>query len=161
MIAATSATVRNRTALSGVASAAIDSPLRRFPLRQAISSAPVTPVSSVIGTRKRATPSGGVIWPAAFVAAANLWSYLQMYWLVHHSSWLTSAEFPPSVPSGLYGGQESRSDAVPLQFPYRADRSPAWRRHRLAQNHRMLTRFPQHRSRTENGLLDHLQGRCS
>src|SRR5258708_8782731 len=56
MIAATSATVRNRTALSGLASAAIDSPLRRFPLRQAISSAPVTPVSSVIGTRKRATP---------------------------------------------------------------------------------------------------------
>src|SRR5215472_6506503 len=64
MIAATSATVRNRTALSGVASAAIDNPLRRFLLRQAIFSAPVTPVSSVIGTRERATPSTCLILPA-------------------------------------------------------------------------------------------------
>src|SRR5207245_1784084 len=53
------ATVRNRTALSGVASAAIDSPLRRYPLRQTLSSAPVTPVSSVIRSCERATPEIG------------------------------------------------------------------------------------------------------
>src|SRR5215471_5168054 len=64
MMLATSATVRNRTELSGtpvsgVTSAAIASPFRRYRLRLTIFSAPVTPVSSVIRLRERATPRGG------------------------------------------------------------------------------------------------------
>src|ERR1700733_2352702 len=60
MIVATSATVRNLTSLSDVASAAIDSPLPACWVRLAIFSAPVTPVSSVSPVRKRATPPWGV-----------------------------------------------------------------------------------------------------
>src|ERR1700733_831855 len=60
MIVATSATVRNLTSLSDVASAAIDSPLPARCVRLAIFSAPVTPVSSVSPVRKRATPPWGV-----------------------------------------------------------------------------------------------------
>src|SRR5215472_9839345 len=57
MIAATSATVRNLTSLSGVASAAIDSPLPTELIHHAGPGASVTPVSSVSPVLKRATPA--------------------------------------------------------------------------------------------------------
>src|SRR5580704_16961308 len=56
MIAATSATVRNLTSLSGVASAAIESPLPTELVRHAGHGASVTPVSSVSPVWKRASP---------------------------------------------------------------------------------------------------------
>src|SRR6266481_3715318 len=66
MIAATSATVRNLTSLSGVASAAIDSPLPTELVRHARPGASVTPVSSVSPVWKRASPCE----PCQFAAAA-------------------------------------------------------------------------------------------
>ena len=67
------------------------------------------------------------------------------------------AEFPAAVAGRLDGGQERGPHPVPFELPDRGDRGAARRGDRLAQDHRMLARFPQHGGRAVDRLGDHLQ----
>src|SRR5260370_42119067 len=153
MIVATSATVRNLTSLSEVASAAIDSPLPACCVRLARFSAPVTPVSSVSPVRKRATPARGINSVSSgagqfhYGAAANPGSGKTV-------APSAAAQLAPTIPRGLDGRQERGPDPVLLQLANRVDRRAAGGRHRLAQDHRMLARGAEHGRRAEHGLLD-------
>src|SRR3982074_2043626 len=137
MIVATSATVRNLTSLSEVASAAIDSPLPACCVRLARFSAPVTPVSSVSPVRKRATPARRIILlrrrpvNSRYGTSANPARRKP-------AAVSAAAQAAAPRPRGLEGGQERGPDPVLLQLADGADRRAAGRGHRLTQDHRML-----------------------
>src|SRR5580704_8296725 len=117
MIAATSATVRNLTSLSGVASAAIESPLPTELVRHAGSGASVTPVSSVSPVWKRATPRE----PCQFAAACEQAVSVPLPRVVSGVTPLARAQLPPAVSGGLDCGQHGRPHAMLLEFPDRVD----------------------------------------
>src|SRR5215831_3111593 len=130
MIVATSATVRNLTSLSEVASAAMNSPLPACCVRLARFGAPVTPVSSVSPVRKRAT------LPRSPMRGASISLRERRQFRAVTSP---AAELAAPVPGRLDRGQERGPDAVPLQLADGVDRRAPGRGHRLAQDHRMLT----------------------
>src|SRR5580692_10075174 len=114
MIVATSATVRNLTSLSDVASAAIDSPLPACWVRLAIFSAPVTPVSSVSPVRKRATPPWGV---NSTMSPRPFQERRQPRAQGGPRAGSAAGELAAPVPRRLDRRQERGPDAVLLQFP--------------------------------------------
>src|ERR1700722_19711775 len=146
MIAATSATVRNLTSLSGVASAAIGSPLPTELTRFAESGASVTPVSSVSPVWKRATPCESChLVKTAFErrdcsitagtgAIGGQSAEMQLRPIERHSGLpiqqpvarcrpcspcpdrLAGTKLTAAVPGGLDRCQYGRPDAMPLQL---------------------------------------------